>query len=70
MARVRFNKKGLIVLTISVHEAQMAGDALAESMAKHGLDKDGTTGKVLAAIDRALARQRKRSVTTEGEVEG
>lgn len=56
MARVRINKKGELVLTISVHEARMTGDALSETIAKHNLGTGGTTGDVMRAIDRGLSR--------------
>lgn len=56
MARVRINKAGEIVLTISKHEARMTGDALAETIKKHSLGKDGTSAVVMRAIDRGISR--------------
>lgn len=56
MARVRLNKRGEIVLTISEHEARMAGDAIAEVIRRHNLGMDGATGGVLRAIDRGIKR--------------
>jgi hypothetical protein len=56
MARVRINKKGEIVLTLSAYEARMTGDALAETIAKHNLGKSSTSATVMRAIDRGLSR--------------
>jgi len=54
--RVRLNKRGEIVLTLSEYDARMAGDALAETIQKHALTADGGTARVLRAIDRGLKR--------------
>ena len=56
MARVRLNKQGEIVLTLSEHEARMAGDALGEAIHRHNLGVKGATGAVLSAIDRGIKR--------------
>lgn len=66
MARVRINKRGEIVLTISDYEARMAGDALGESIARHNLGKDGVTATVMRAIDRGLARHKAAGQEGEG----
>ena len=59
MARVRLNKRGEIVLTLSEHEARMAGDALDETIHRHSLGMDGTSGVVMRAIDRGISRSRR-----------
>jgi hypothetical protein len=60
MARIRQNKNGELVLTLSVYEARMAGDALAETIQRHHLTPDGGTATVLRAIDRGLKRHAER----------
>ena len=67
MARVRLNKKGEIVLTLTEHEARMAGDALGETIHRHNLGVKGTTGDVMRAIDRGLTRAVARSSSTPHE---
>lgn len=56
MARVRLNKRGEIVLTLTEHEARMAGDALGETIHRHNLDAKGSTAGVMRAIDRGIKR--------------
>ena len=56
MARVRLNKQGEIVLTLSRFEARMTGDALDEAIHRHHLTKHGMSWAVMRAIDRGIKR--------------
>ena len=70
MARVRLNKRGEIILTLSQFEARMAGDALGETIHRHSLHAKGVSATVMRAIDRGIKRAAARTEKQGGADRG